>query len=62
MMQVEKIRQDESFKEIPVFAITADVSSLKDARADLFTSIILKPITVEKLQGIVDKVFSEKQS
>ena len=53
---VEKIRQDESLKDIPVFAITADASSVKDARADLFTAIILKPINVEKLQGIVDKV------
>ena len=36
---VEKIRQDESLKDIPVFAITADASSVKDARADLFTAI-----------------------
>jgi two-component system chemotaxis response regulator CheY len=54
---VEKIRQDESLKDIPVFAITADASSVKDARADLFTSIVLKPISVVKLQEIVDKAF-----
>ena len=54
---IEKIRQDESLKDIPVFAITADASSIKDDRANLFASIVLKPITSAKLQEIVDKVF-----
>ncbi len=54
---IEKIRQDELLKDIPVFAITADASSIKDDRANLFASIVLKPITSAKLQEIVDKVF-----
>ena len=54
---IEKIRQDESLKDIPVFAITADASSIQDNRANLFSSIVLKPINLEKLQGIVEKVF-----
>ena len=54
---VEKIRQDESLKDIPVYAITADASSIQDNRANLFTSIILKPINSEKLQEIMDKAF-----
>ena len=54
---VEKIRQDEPVKDIPVFAITADASSINDVRAKLFSSVILKPITSAKLQEIVEKVF-----
>ena len=54
---VEKIRQDESLKDIPVFAITADASSINDDRAKLFSSIVLKPISTAKLQEIVEKVF-----
>jgi signal transduction histidine kinase len=54
---IEKIRQDESLKDIPVFAITADVSSMQDNRANLFTSIVLKPISMAKLQEIMEKVF-----
>ena len=54
---VEKIRQDESLKDIPVFAITADASSINDGRAKLFSSIVLKPISTAKLQEIVEKVF-----
>ena len=54
---IEKIRQDESLKDIPVFAITADASSIQDDRATLFSSIVLKPISSAKLQEIVEKVF-----
>ena len=54
---IEKIRQDESLKDIPVFAITADASSIQDDRANLFSSIVLKPISSAKLQEIVEKVF-----
>ena len=59
---IEKIRQDESLKDIPVFAITADASSIKDSRANLFASIVLKPITSAKLQEIVEKVFGYETS
>ncbi len=54
---IEKIRQDESLKDIPVFAITADASSIQDDRANLFSSIVLKPISSAKLQEIVEKAF-----
>ena len=52
------IRKNEATKELPVYAITADVESLKDTRADLFTSIILKPLTISKLQDIIDNLIN----
>jgi CheY-like chemotaxis protein len=55
---VEQIRQDDAYKDIPVFAITADASSINDGRAKLFSSIVLKPISTAKLQEIVDKAFA----
>ncbi|MBR5837588.1 MAG: response regulator, partial [Victivallales bacterium] len=54
---IEKIRQDESLKGIPVVAITADASSETDARSKLFSTVVLKPITSAKLQEIMEKVF-----
>ncbi len=51
---VESIRADEAFKSLPVHAITSDVESLKDDRAGLFTSIILKPLTTDKIQKLFD--------
>ena len=54
---IEKVRQDESLKDIPVVAITAKEGSVEDGRANLFTFIVQKPITIEKLQAIVDRVF-----
>ena len=54
---IEKIRQNESLKGIPVVAITADASSETDARSNLFSTIVLKPITSAKLQEIMENVF-----
>ena len=54
---IEKIRQNESLKGIPVVAITADASSETDARSNLFSTVVLKPITSAKLQEIMEKVF-----
>ena len=54
---IEKIHQNESLKGIPVVAITADASSETDARSNLFSTVVLKPITSAKLQEIMEKVF-----
>ena len=46
---IEKLRADSRFSSLPVFALTADTESHADARADLFTGILLKPLTFDKL-------------
>ena len=46
---IEKLRADPRFCKLPVFAVTADTELRNDARIDLFTGILLKPMTYAKL-------------
>ena len=46
---IEKLRADTRFGSLPVFALTADTEIGGDARTRLFTGILLKPITYDKL-------------
>ena len=46
---IEKLRADPRFSRLPVFALTADTEFRADARTDLFTGVLLKPVTYEKL-------------
>ena len=49
---IEKLRADSRFRDLPVFAVTADTECHGDHRADLFTGILHKPITFDKLVGV----------
>ena len=53
---IEKLRADSRFSRIPVFAVTADTESRTDPRSGLFTGILLKPLTYDKLV----EVFAQK--
>ena len=46
---VERLRADSRFRRLPVFAVTADTEIRNDSRAELFTGILLKPMTYDKL-------------
>ena len=46
---IEKVRADSRFRDLPVFAVTADTECDRDARTELFTGILLKPMTYAKL-------------
>ena len=46
---VEKLRADSRYRDLPVFAVTADTEFRSDDRTDLFTGILLKPMTYAKL-------------
>ena len=46
---IEKLRADSRFSRLPVFAVTADTESRSDPRSNLFTGILLKPLTYAKL-------------
>ena len=48
---VEKLREDPRFVSLPCFALTADTESQTDVRTKLFTGILLKPLTYDKLMG-----------
>ena len=48
---VEKLRADARFGRLPVFAVTADTEFQRDARNELFTGVLLKPLTYDKLVG-----------
>jgi CheY-like chemotaxis protein/anti-sigma regulatory factor (Ser/Thr protein kinase) len=53
---VEKLRADSRFKHLPAYAVTADTESHQDDRADLFTGILLKPLTYAKLVEVLAAV------
>ena len=46
---VAKIRADERFAELPVYAITADVEEQKTYAGRGFTGVLLKPLTIDTL-------------
>ena len=46
---IEKLRADPRFSALPVFAVTADTEFGRDARTELFTGVLLKPMTYDKL-------------
>ena len=46
---VEKLRADSRFRSLPVFVVTADTECSQDSRTELFTGILLKPVTYNKL-------------
>jgi len=46
---IEKLRADPRFKNLKVFAVTADTEAKQDARTKLFTGILFKPITYNNL-------------
>jgi len=46
---IEKLRADSRLKHLPCFALTADTEFQRDVRNKLFTGILLKPLTYDKL-------------
>ena len=51
---IRAIRQREAWKDLPVYAVTADVETRKTYQASGFTGILLKPITLNQLRNIFD--------
>ena len=54
---VGALREDDRFRRIPVFAVTADAEFVRDERSKIFDGILLKPITYDRLM----EVFSGKR-
>lgn len=50
---IEKMRADPRFAKLPVYAVTADTEFNRDERTRHFTGILLKPLTYDKLVGIL---------
>ena len=46
---IEKLRSDARFRSLPVYLVTADTEYDNDARTRLFTGVLLKPLTYDKL-------------
>ena len=49
---VAKIRADERFADLPVYAVTADTEARKTFARHGFTGILLKPLTIDSLSGL----------
>ena len=49
---VGKIRADERFARLPVYAVTADIEEQKTFEEHGFTGILLKPVTIDKLSRL----------
>ena len=50
---IREIRSREQWKDLPVYAVTADVETQKTFKASGFTGILLKPVTPEQLKGVI---------
>ncbi len=50
---IREIRNKEQWKELTVYVVTADVEAQKTYRKSGFSGILLKPITLEKLRGVI---------
>ena len=50
---VEKLRTDARFRSLPVYLVTADTEYENDARTRLFTGVLLKPLTYDKLVDVL---------
>ena len=48
---IEKLRSDPRYKDVIVFALTADTEFQRDGRTELFNGVLLKPLTYDKLMG-----------
>ena len=46
---IEKLRADPRLGQLPCFAVTADTEFRRDDRTELFTGVLLKPLTYAKL-------------
>ena len=53
MELIEKLRADPRFAVLPVYAVTADAEYRNDLRSDLFTGVLLKPMTFDVLTSIL---------
>ena len=50
---IREIRSRERWKDLPVYAVTADVETQKTFKASGFTGILLKPVTLEQLKAVI---------
>ena len=50
---IREIRSREQWKDLPVYAVTADVETQKTYKASGFTGILLKPVTLEQLKSVI---------
>ena len=50
---VKAIRADAKLSRLPVHLVTADVEARQQAESDGFTGVLLKPITLDKLQALL---------
>ena len=53
---ISEIRKNSHWDNLPVYSVTADVEAQKTYEASGFSGILLKPITLEKLRVVINKV------
>ncbi len=54
----QELRGDPRFATLPIIAVTADVEVKKDFSTEHFTAILRKPVTLDKIQGILAETLS----
>ena len=53
---IREIRKEEQWKDLRVYAVTADVETQKTFKDSGFTGILLKPIKLSQLQSTIESV------
>lgn len=46
-------RKDQRFATVPIIAVTADVEVEKDFSTEVFSTVLLKPVTLEKIRDVL---------
>ena len=57
---IREIRRREQWKDLRVYAVTADVETQKTYRDSGFTGILLKPIKLGQLQSVIESIEQNK--
>ena len=53
---IREIRKEEQWKDLRVYAVTADVETRKTFKDSGFTGILLKPIKLSQLQAAIESM------
>ncbi|MEG2075322.1 MAG: ATP-binding protein, partial [Victivallaceae bacterium] len=51
-----QIRSQEKFANLPIYAVTADIEAQENFSVELFSGILLKPISIEKFQRLLNEL------
>ncbi len=56
----QKVRENPEHNNMPIIAVTADIEARDNFNMDMFSSILLKPVTVAKIEKIISSAMKKQ--